>query len=262
MNRKFRFIPSPSVALVVVGLSLAGLSGHPGESAEHQQGDRAGSRPRVLVSTKGDSPVLLQISDPERAGLDPFAPQVEVVITNTSNKVVSAYAVRHDVGSNGELRAAGAELTRANSERSVLWPGDSQTITIGGTHYSSPIGRLVVSVDFLEFTDGTMWGGDTYSSREVIAGMRAGEAATVNALRGLLAVEGISALKEALERSDDDASIPVGHSPKWQEGFERGMSLVKERVKHEAIQMAPAEIEMILARPIDALDEIKRRSNR
>jgi hypothetical protein len=196
MNRKTgSTVIAASVVLIVVGLGTAFLNAQPDQVKERQEGKRPADHNivPVLVNTKGDAPVELQIAHPESAGVDQYLPEVEVVIINTSDKVVSAYAIRHDVGLNGQLRAGGVELTRAAAARSLLRPGNSQTASIGGTRYSLPIERLVVSIDFLEFTDGTTWGADTYSSREVLAGMRAGEEAAARYLLWLLRARGPNA---------------------------------------------------------------------
>lgn len=250
-----------SVVVVIVSVFAVLLAAQPGQQIERLEGNRSSeqsARVRVLISTRPDAPLGLQITHSESAGVDQYIPEVEVVITNPSNKVVSAYAIRHDVGLKGQLRPGGVRLIRARAARSLLRPGDAQTVSIGGTRYSLPIERLVVSIDFLEFTDGTTWGADTYSSREVLTGMRAGEEATARYLLGLLTAQGPTTFARELERADDDSSIPLGESPKWREGFQRGMAFIRARVKHEARDFSATEIERALTQPIDALDEIKR----
>lgn len=257
MNRKVILITA-LVGLVMVGLCAALLETKAAKATEGQEGNRSTNTARVLVNTKGDAPVELRIAHPESAGVDQYVPEVELVITNTSNKMVSAYAIRFEVGLNGQLRRGGVKFARFSTARSLFRPGDSQTVDIGGTHYPLPVERLVVSIDFLEFTDGTTWGADTYSSREVLAGLRAGQEATANYLRRLIAAQGPTAFARELERADDDSGIPFGESPKWREGFQQGRTFIKARVKREAKDFSATEIERVLTQPIDALDEIRR----
>lgn len=113
-------------------------------------------------------------------------------------------------------------------------------------------------VDFLEFTDGTTWGGDTSSTRDVLAGLRAGEEATAKRLRWLLVEQGSASFARELERADEDSSIPLGESWKWQNAFQQGRALIKQRVKNEARDFSATEIERVLSQPNDALDEIRR----
>lgn len=73
----------------------------------------------------------LHIVNPESAGVDPYAPEVEITITNTSNKGVSAYAIKHKVEVNGEVLFSGVDFGRFSTARSVLRPRDSRTEHIG-----------------------------------------------------------------------------------------------------------------------------------
>jgi len=173
---------------------------------------------------------------------------------------VSAYAIRYDIVSNGQPHPGGVELNNISAARFLLQPREARTTTIGGVHYSLPIERIVVSIDFLEFTDGTTWGADTYSSAEVLAGMRAGAQAASRHLLQLLTELGPATFAKGLERPAD-VVIPDGHSTKWAEGFQRGTAFIMERTKHEIRDSSAAEVERVLSLPIDALDEI-RRSNR
>jgi hypothetical protein len=205
-----------------------------------------------------DAPLMLQIAQLESAGVDPHDPEVELTITNSTNKPVSTYAIKYEVVLNGQLHPGGLELNNISSARSLLQPGETRTATIGGVHYSLPIERIVVSIDFLEFTDDTTWGADTYSSAEVLAGMRVGaRTAAENLLRSLTA-QGSTTFAERMERAADVVSLPDGHSGKWREGFHRGAAFITERAKHEIRDSSAAEIERVLRLPIDALDEIKR----
>lgn len=258
MNRKVILITAS--VILVVGAMCAELLAMQVAKRTEGQNDPSGlpNRAQVSINTKGDAPVELRVANPESAGVDENEPEVTIVITNTSNKCVSAYAIKHEVGLNGQLRRSGVELAWVSNAQSLLRPGDSRTVDIGGARYSLPIERLVVSVDFLEFTDGTTWGPDTYSSREVLAGLRTGAKTAAKQWRQVLAAQGATGFARELERADDDSSIPLCESLKWREGFKQGIILIKERVKREARDFSPTEIERVLSQPIDALDELTR----
>lgn len=254
MKRKNAWIPIAASA-AVIGLLGVILQARSGQELENKKSSV--QAPRASVRGMRDSPLKLGIPHPEITGEDLYAPQVDVVIENTSSKDVSSYAIRYDLGFNGELRPGGVELNQSSIARSILRQGDSRTLTVGDAHYSLPLERVVVSLDFVEFTDGSTWGADKYSSKELLAGLRAGaHAMTEHLLRAL--TESPNAL--SAELTDTEDHIDGGEqSPKWLEGFQRGKAFIKERAKHEIRTFSVVEARKALALPIDALDEINRR---
>jgi hypothetical protein len=258
MNAKTSSI-AIAASVVLMGAFSGLLEVQSQQGVARREGNRSSDQTtRASISVIPDAPLALQLAQPESVGVDQHDPEVEVVITNTTDKPVSAYAIRYDIGLNSQLRPGGVELNNIYAAQFLLQPKETRTTFISGVHYSLPIERIVVSIDFVEFTDGTTWGGDTYSSGEVLAGMRAGARTATKHLRELLAAQGAVSFAGKLERATDDISIPVGHSSKWQEGFQRGVAFITERAKHEIKGFSTAEIERVLTLPVDALDEIKR----
>jgi hypothetical protein len=247
-----------ATSVILVGVFSGLLEVQSQQRAAQLEGKRSsGQTTRASVSVMLDAPLALKFAQPESAGVDQHDPEVELVITNATNKSVSAYAIKYDVGLNGQLRPSGVELNNISAAQFLLRPKETRTAIIGGVHYSLPIQRIVVSIDFIEFTDGTTWGADTYSSAEVLAGMRAGARAATEHLLGMLTTQGATRFAEKLQRTADDVSVPVDHSTKWQEGFQRGVAFITERAKHEIGGLSTEEIQRALTLPIDALDEIK-----
>ena len=87
--------------------------------------------------------------------------------------------------------------------------------------------------------------------------MRAGARAMAAHLKRVFTTKGAKSLSAELENVGDELDSGVAPSDKWREGFERGMAVIKERAKREIRTFSPAEIERVLALPIDALDEVK-----
>jgi hypothetical protein len=235
------------------------LAAQPGQEIKRAKGNRTSDLTRAVVSTDPDAPVVLQVPHPESPGADNHAPEVEITITNTSDKQVSAYAIKYRVVCNGESRPGGVELVQSSTADSLMSPHDTRTVIVGGAHYSLPIEQIVVSVDFVEFTDGTSWGTDTYSSKEVLAGMRAGARRTAAHLLRVFTGSGANALSAELERVGNENDVAAEASEKWREGFQRGVAFIKERAKREITIYSPRDVERILTLPIDALDDIKKR---
>ncbi len=258
MKRKYAWIPIAASA-AVIGLLGVILQARSGQELENKTRNKSSVQvARASVRGTHDSPLKLEIPHPEITGEDLYSPQVDVVIENTSSKDVSSYAIRYDLGFNGELRPGGVEIYQSSIARSILRQGDSRTLTVGEAHYSLPLERVVVSLDFVEFTDGSTWGADKYSSKELLAGLRAGAHAMTEHLLRALTENGPNALSAELNDTDDH--IDGGEqSPKWLEGFQRGKAFIKERAKHEIRTFSIVEARKALALPIDALDEIHKR---
>jgi hypothetical protein len=140
-------------------------------------------------------------------------------------------------------------------------------------------------VDYVEFTDGSTWGADACRTSEYLAGARAGAAAAVVRLLGLLAGGGpeivTRAVKDELEGFGPDAVMNEavrlglakrgpdgvlravkgeavrgqssdGHSPVWELGFFIGTKAIANRVRDAVRNSGPDEIETTLRLPYDA----------
>jgi hypothetical protein len=258
MNAKMNSIAIAASVVLVIGCS--GLLWAQSEQGNARRGsnDSSSQITRAPISILSNAPLVLQLAQPESKDVDPQDPEVSLVISNMTDKPVSAYAIKYEIVLNGQLRPGGVELSYISAVRSLFQPKQTQTSDINGVHYSSPIEQIIVSIDFVEFTDGTTWGVDTYSSSEVLAGMRAGALAATKYLHRLLTAQGAASFAATLERTADNISIPAGYASKWQEGFQRGVASITERAKREIENFSMVEIERVLALPIDALDEIKR----
>ena len=88
----------------------------------------------------------------------------------------------------------------------------------------------MLSVDFVEFADGTVWGPDTTRSTERLAGTRAGMSAERVRLLKVLKGSGEAAVISALE-SREEVSPSPGHSAEWSEGFRTGILQYRARLR-------------------------------
>ncbi len=122
--------------------------------------------PRFLVKQQPDAPLRLLFGKSNLATSQ--TPEFEVIIGNDSFQPVCAYAIRYEILS-GHSKIGGTELTNKMSTSSVLQSGQSESIYLGGDiSYPDTFDNITISVDFVEFTDGTLWGptylnpGDVY----------------------------------------------------------------------------------------------------
>lgn len=205
---------------------------------------------RVSVREVSDAPLRIIAVDNNQVK---STPQLDLVVVNISNKPISAYAIRYDVAS-GQT-PGGVELSIAVLPRAILQPNQSALTDVGaGELRGDAIDSILVSLDFVEFTDGSTWGADIHKSAEKIAGQRAGARAALQYLLRISQSKGSSAILEAIEAEGFDSPIPPDHSPEWASGFQSGVGHIKGRLIQAYKEGGVASIESTLRQPIDALD--------
>ncbi len=107
------------------------------------------------------------------------------------------------------FQAQSINLDALNQERSNIQPSDI----------------LFLSIDYVEFEDGSSWGEDTQGQSEQIAGGRAGVEAATEQLKTLVDKREIASLNSLLERELMDVNVPLtnsAQSEKWRKGYEKG----------------------------------------
>jgi hypothetical protein len=138
------------------------------------------------------------------------------------------------------------------SYENLFQPGQSRPGEISGSIYSDSILKIKLSIDFVEFADGTTWGKDVHKSAEKLEGCRAGERAVSDALLPFLNTGGIQAVGEVFELNRLEIEAPPGASPKWAEGFRLGKAVQREKLQRALKSGKPAEVESILRHPLDS----------
>src|SRR5262245_25289914 len=110
---------------------------------------------------------------------------------------------------------------------------------------------LQVSIDYVEFTDGSSWGGDSCHSVEFLAGERAGGDAAIKLLRNMLKEQGDQAVIETI-RGGLKVEMPDKQSARWSEAFSRGVETIGYRVMDAYQKEGESEVEVVLSKPYDA----------
>lgn len=189
---------------------------------------------------------------------------IYVVVENISEHNVRAYATRRDMGGPGTAKAC---LSMNFLPGKVLRPGQKDgLVTWRGPWPAEP--ALAVWMDYVELSDGTVWGADKCHFSEQLDGMRSGARAQREELLKILQNEGPDAVlkfisdnfqseatRQAIMRGEK-AKIPIeppsGHSQTWQEAFTSGARAIIERVIAGNREWGVTEVEVALRRPIDA----------
>ncbi len=209
----------------------------------------------VSVKPQPNSPLSIELIDPNRP--IGHTPEVQVIVANMGTKPISAYAIRYDTSDDGS-KSGGLELSNKALLNFVLQPGQSEIVNVGEGTYESEIKVIRLSVDFIEFIDGTRWGPDTYNSGERLNGLRAGAIAATSYLLKVLQKTGAEAVMKIAEGETINILPPSDHSQEWLEGFRQGIEIIKGHLRQSYTNRSLTEIESILQKPIDALESRRR----
>lgn len=209
---------------------------------------------KVAVKRQTDAPIAIKVSSADE--LAAGSPQIAFVLRNLGEKAIRAYTIRWEA-TIGSSSFAGMVLTNINVQESIFAPGQSRSESLSSLPSSTtPITRLVLTVDYVEFLDGASWGPDIQKSAEILAGQRAGARAEAANLLRLLDSRGPSAVIDSYAADEPEASAPPGNSEKWVEGFRSGRDTIRARLRHS--KGGPLdEIRTELQRPFDLSERLQ-----
>jgi hypothetical protein len=206
--------------------------------------------PQVLVKPQANSP--LSVISIKVDSATAYVPEVEVVVMNNSTQPIRAYTIRYETIST-QSKAGGKLLINASSADLVLQPGHRESRVIGdGMKCSDPIRRIIVSIDFVEMTDGSIWGADVSRSKETLAGQRVGARIIFDHLRKVMKESGPLEVVKLLDGDNEDIIPPPDMSPEWVNGFRTGVGSIRGRLKYAYSKNGVGVIESELQKPFDA----------
>lgn len=179
---------------------------------------------------------------------EPGLIRLKVMAQNQSGKSIRAYAIVADAGP-----ASRVDFVNLTTSAAVLRPTQIETFDFPYRENDAPQ-RVTLSVDFVEFDNGSTWGTDSHNSRDTLAGQREGAKAERARLRGLLKSGGPSAVFDAVrEEVPDRPEIKRDAKPseEWLRGYRNGMAGIRHRLRQNLQSSDPARVELELARPFD-----------
>lgn len=215
--------------------------------------------PKISIKKQDDSPLV--ISSAFVDSTDAFKPSYRYVITNISNKPIRAYAIRHDATFGKEnAKSSGSTLSHLISIDLLLAPNMFRHEAEGNsTRYTSAVTEIELSIDFVEFADGSSWGDDYFKSAENLAGQRAGGKAAIKYFGEKIKLNGIDALNGEIEKENIILSNKLNTSKIWQHGFQTGVGIVRQRLKEANYKGSLDAIKQELEKPFDASEGRKQR---
>lgn len=222
-----------------------------GQNPQNQQTDSSPHRGvRIYMPAIPDSPLIAVTETDVLPATKSF--RVNLTVKNVSEKAIRAYTIRYDVVADGD-DSNGSEMSMFMSPKSMIFPGQSKNSGVGGNqNYSAYIDSIRISIDFVEFDDGTTWGRDTFKSAERLAGWRAGAKAIRQYLSQKLQSSELVLFMNELESEEFEFPIPPDKSEIWVQGYKSGVSSLRARVRNAQQRGNREDIEKAIKMPIDA----------
>lgn len=257
--------PLSRIWFSLVILVCFSLSSHAQASREPPTATSTPIPQQLRILSQPDAPVRIASADITWATpSDRLAVQVYVVVENVSALTVRAYATRRDMDSPDGRKVC---LSDNLLPGKVLRPGAK----IGrSTWQNNPKSEPAPSiwVDYVELSDGTVWGKDECQFGDYLSGARAGAHSQREILLKILQDEGPEAVLNFIQQNFETAAAieamkrgeqlkippepPPGHSKVWEDGFSSGARTIVRRVVDANRDWGWTEIEAALRRPFDA----------
>lgn len=220
---------------------------------QSMQAAPAREKPTARVQELAGAPLSLSV---KMKWATPAQEMLEVyfTVTNVGSRPVRAYAVRvargvepHEGGGcffNNIERAAKILQTNQSIGQSTWRP-------VPASDAETPV---ELTLDFVEFADGTVWGTDGCQAAERLGGLRAGARAAKSHFKKKLDEKGVDALVNKLYSDDPALAPPEGRSDAWKAGFRGAINSVRERIRQANLEGGLPEVETTLHRPFDTTD--------
>jgi hypothetical protein len=204
---------------------------------------------RVEIVEQKDCPLRIMVVNVDNSALS--AQNIVYSLQNISNKSIRAYTLLGDGKSDGKVVT--------NSFISKLFqPSEYE---YGDFFVEREIAKeektISLSIDYVEFEDGSAWGNDSQKKSKEIAGAREGRKAAIQHLKGLLKNQNATdetGIKTFLKQDIKQIIVAVPNtiqSDEWKTGFRGGYKAVisvLQRIREQEIET--------LAQKLDEMEKI------
>ncbi len=209
---------------------------------------------RVIITPQDGTP--LRIISTSVASSTPKNFRLLAQIQNQSLKAIRAYAINSQFATTKQQNGS-SEFMNLTQRSSIWQPTEIKTVEFGDSQQDQITG-VRLTVDFVEFVDGTEWGPDSQNSRDLLAGQRHGARLERQRLRELMETKGQDALARDIQMNDEDkraTAVADSHSVQWQEGFRHGVVSVRRRLRQVIASGNEERIKAELTKPFDTSEE-------
>lgn len=221
------------------------------------QTEQERTSPEIIISSQDDAPLRIISTSVVSAESAHF--KLQVMIQNQGPKAIRAYALTSkaasEKGQNGYTDFQ--NLTRQSS----IWQPSAIKVDEVSDMRNEPIVSVRLTIDFVEFTNGSTWGPDIHHSSDLLTGQREGARIERERIRQLLKSKGPKALGDEIQDADfsrSEALAGENHSERWLEGFHSGVSSIRRRLKGLSSISDVKQVETELSKPFDTSEERQR----
>jgi len=216
-------------------------------------GNTGSERPKPVVNVQEQpgQPLKITATTKWTSAPDQQMLEIYVVVENASELEIRSYAWR--LGTmDGSQNNDACLLHNRLSFVKILGPGDSDgKSTWRRIPLDSPSPNLDLSLDFVEFANGSTWGSDTCKSAERLSGLRAGVLAVKDKFAKIQNENRGKDLINLLKQDVPIIEAPDGHSSVWVDGFRDGVRSLFEKLRRANEEGGLPEVERILQLPFD-----------
>lgn len=206
------------------------------------------SLPEIIIEPQPDSPLQLSHAVPrfeifkDTDGKEWNMLTISLDKKNVSQKTIRVSAIWID----DDLTST--QFACPNDPRGLLRPNEQRKEGINQGSRDAQSSKIIkITVDFVEFTDGTTWGADIYESRQKLAGLRAGARAGQEYLQKIIGQKGIEFVMEAVDELKNISPPDNIQNERWKKGFNLGLRVlsnhIKDGYKKEGIKAIETELQ-------------------
>ena len=172
---------------------------------------------KIEVAVQDICPLKITLVDVDNS--DSSFQKINYAVQNVSGKPITGYVIWESGKSTGKVATNFFPIKPFQA--SVIYTGESfvERENIKDDE------NVSLSVDYVEFADGSSWGNDTQGQSKHIAGGRAGVNAAAEQLSDLIGKGEVGVLTALLKRDLVDIEVPLSgtaQNDKWQYGFRSG----------------------------------------
>ncbi len=257
VNMKKLILKYLALTLLLLGLFLFSKDSTRVLLASAQAVQGRNQPPTTFIAAQDDAPLRIVSTSVEST--EPKNFKLQAMVQNQSNKEIRAYAITSETAS-AKTQNGYTQFTNLTRRSNIWQPTETRTIEVSDTQ-DELIVNVRITVDFVEFSDGTTWGLDVNNSRDILAGQREGARVERQRIRQLLKSKGraeVSAYIRTADYNEVETSIAPNRSQKWLEGFRSGSGSIRGRLKQASQLGDAAQIQMELDKSFDTSEEGQR----
>lgn len=235
--------------LLLLSLTLFAEVGNSQSTSPNKEPERV--KPVVTVQDQPGAPLKIISVETKWATPDFQILEFYVGVENVSELEIRSYGWRLDKGDGSQekdcfmynLPLPGKILKKGDSDGKSTWRKFP---------LENPTPSISLSVDFVEFSDGSTWGADFCRSAETLSGLRAGALAAKDKFAQVRHQVDGKGLINLLKQDALKVEAPDGHSSVWVDAFRDGVRRLFDKLRSANQEGGLPEVERVIQLPFDA----------